>query len=208
MVTTVDYFAPRPNADIGPSSVHFKLPLFSQQQQTTTNNNNGWSEAPKYKKKPLRPLTLAVVRNNNNINNVASPSLVVASPARAVGPILHPNVHQMNAPLKQSVMDMPKDMQVANSRQVYKSITTEWEAYCAYEWGAKRHDSLPTIVDSAKVYRFMFYHAFREGKKPGGRKKRGVQDSTNVTTRECRNCTTVLVLQYISTVVVVVVKRR
>ena len=70
-------------------------------------------------------------------------------------------------------MDMAKKMQVANSRQVYESITTEWEAYCAYEWGAKRRDSLPTIVDSAKVYRFMFYHAFREGKKPGGRKKKG-----------------------------------
>jgi hypothetical protein len=109
----------------------------------------------------------------NNRTNLAVAVVSPPPPAVVVLPTSTTQLPHSNANTEQSVVDMQKALQVETSRQVYDSITSEWDGYCGYEWGQKRLCEHPTIMNADKVYKFVHYQVFREAKKPGGKKKRG-----------------------------------
>jgi hypothetical protein len=85
---------------------------------------------------PRRKATKATQRNMaNNSTNLAV--AVVSPPPAAVVVLPTTQLPHSNANKEQSVVDMQKALQVENSRQVYDSISSEWDGYCGYEWGQK-----------------------------------------------------------------------
>ena len=63
------------------------------------------------------------------------------------------------------VNDILTDARPINTRKALDGKRLEYEQYCDYIGG---DDTLCHVLESDKVFDFMYYQSFREQKKPGG----------------------------------------
>ena len=89
------------------------------------------------------------------------------------GSLLSPNQTGATTRMAEFVSKARKSQQRTNTSIAYDPKQKEFELFCEAEYAEDQHKY---SVDADKVYRFMFYQAFREQKKRGGRQN-GIQGS-------------------------------
>jgi hypothetical protein len=87
-------------------------------------------------------------------------------------PIQPPLALDMNPILEQAVLAIQREYTPDNSNDIYDNKTKEYFQYCDYCYPT---DNYNKVLEANKLYRFMFYQAFRNQKKRGG--KRGTENS-------------------------------
>lgn len=86
--------------------------------------------------------------------------------------IRHPNEHVLHVELQSIVNTINTNNTPENT---LKAMTPKIQEYFEFCEALYNHDPNPSHLNFEKVYRFMYYVAFREKRKQGGRRSRGVR---------------------------------
>jgi hypothetical protein len=81
--------------------------------------------------------------------------------------VLHPNEHELNSNLEQTVLNLREETRPVNTQRTQDPKVLEFFQFCDIHYG---HDPYRYTLETGKVYRFMWYQSFREQRKKGGTK--------------------------------------
>jgi hypothetical protein len=84
-----------------------------------------------------------------------------------IQPIQPPLAVDMNPILEQTVLAIQREYTPDNSNDIYDNKTKEYFQFCDYCYPT---DNYNKVLEANKLYRFMFYQAFRNQKKRGGKR--------------------------------------
>jgi Centromere DNA-binding protein complex CBF3 subunit, domain 2/Transcriptional activator of glycolytic enzymes len=106
-----------------------------------------------------------------SVTDQARANLAPASPTN--GFVYNPNDIALNSNLEQAIVTIRNASRPENTRKTQEPKIKEFESYCdqCFPGDPFKHNLGPE-----KVYRFMYYQAFREKKKCGGRSKRAIEE--------------------------------
>ena len=129
--------------------------------------------APNYHRPPTKkaPTSECQTRNvatlvHTSVSGIAG--LSSTAPQETI--IRSPEDMALNSRLEQTVLEMHKEISTTTCTSIYDAIEQEWNDYTSCIYAC---DPFSVILDSEKIYRFMFYQTFRPARKRGG--KRGGQ---------------------------------
>ena len=96
------------------------------------------------------------------MRNNAGTATVTTSPARV---LTNPNDFLLNSQLEQATLEIREGFKPSNTNKAFDPKIDEYFQFCDKVYP---HDPYKYVLDKEKVYRFMFFQAFREKKKSGG----------------------------------------
>jgi hypothetical protein len=112
----------------------------------------------------LQLLSQAAARANQMVLQ-ASPPPAQQQQLTVRGAIQSPLYADLNPTLEQAVLRIRRVYTPESSNKIYDGKTAEYFQYCDY---CHPNDPYSKILDANKVYKFMFYQAFRGQKERGG----------------------------------------
>ena len=95
------------------------------------------------------------------------PALFLYSGQQPQQQIQPPLTVDMNPILEQTVLAIQRKYTPDNSNDIYDNKTKEYFQFCDYCYPT---DNYNKVLEANKLYRFMFYQAFRNQKKRGGKR--------------------------------------
>jgi hypothetical protein len=112
----------------------------------------------------IQPLQMQQKQQAPSLTIMEQPATLVLSPQQL--PMIQPPLNvDVNPLLEQAVLAMQREYTPDSSNDIYDNKTKEYFQYCncCYPF-----DHYNKVLDANKLYRFMFYQAFRSQKKRGG----------------------------------------